>query len=261
MKRLHYFCFMINNVSNFFIPENTIVDSSGLDYSMAELLVQSAKAFARATYQSVYIIDYNRKGFLYVSDNPLFLCGQSQQEVLDEGYGFYLKHVPEKEHKMLMELNKAGFEFFNKLPIQERFDYTISYDFHLLNNRKSFLINHKLTPIVLTKTGKIWLAMCVVSYSAQDSPGQIVMKKNLSNVYWEYSLESHKWKQCTTIALSEEERAILLLSAQGFKMDEIADQICKSIDTVKFYKRRLFNKMDVKNITEALSFAANNKLI
>lgn len=103
--------------------------------------------------------------------------------------------------------------------------------------------------------------MCVVSYSAQDSPGQIVMKKNLSNVYWEYSLESHKWKQCTTIALSEEERAILLLSAQGFKMDEIADQICKSIDTVKFYKRRLFDKMDVKNITEALSFAANNKLI
>lgn len=114
---------------------------------------------------------------------------------------------------------------------------------------------------MLNKNGKIWLAICVVSYSAQDNPGHIIMKKNGSDVYWEYSLIDHKWHKDKIKALTEEERSILLLSAQGYKMEEIASQICKSVDTVKFYKRRLFDKLEVKNITEALSFASNNRLI
>ena len=44
-------------------------------------------------------------------------------------------------------------------------------------------------------------------------------------------------------------------------MNESADKLCLAIDTIKFYKRRLFEKMEVKNITEALSFATNYKLL
>ena len=36
---------------------------------------------ARVSYQSVYLIDYFNQSFLYVSDNPLFLCGHSAEEV------------------------------------------------------------------------------------------------------------------------------------------------------------------------------------
>lgn len=249
------------NQSSFFIKENTLSDNQGLDYCQAELVIRSADAFARTTYQSVYIIDYFKQGFLYVSENPLFLCGCTQTEVLEAGYGFYLNHVPKDELHMLSELNKAGFSFFNELPITDRLDYFISYDFHLVNNKRKILINHKLTPLMINKNGKIWLAICVVSYSAQDNPGHIIMKKNGSDVYWEYSLIDHKWHKDKIKALTEEERSILLLSAQGYKMEEIASQICKSVDTVKFYKRRLFDKLEVKNITEALSFASNNRLI
>lgn len=249
------------NQKSFFVEENTLSDNLGLDYSRVELLIRSAEAFAHTSYQSLYIIDYFKQGFLYVSENPLFLCGCTQAEVLEAGYGFYLNHVPTEELHMLVEINKAGFRFFCELPIEERLDYFISYDFHLVNNTRKILINHKLTPLLLNKIGKIWLAMCVVSYSAQEEPGHIVMKKNESDIYWEFSLNDHKWHKNKRIALTEEERAILLLSAQGYKMEEIADQICKSIDTIKFYKRRLFNKLEVKNITEALSHASNNKLI
>lgn len=48
--------------------------------------VESAKALARLTYKSLYIIDYNKLNFLYISSNPLFLCGESVDEVMREGY-------------------------------------------------------------------------------------------------------------------------------------------------------------------------------
>ncbi len=37
--------------------------------------LQAVKAFARLTYASIYIINYETMTFEYVSENPLFLCG------------------------------------------------------------------------------------------------------------------------------------------------------------------------------------------
>lgn len=44
-------------------------------------------------------------------------------------------------------------------------------------------------------------------------------------------------------------------------MNEIADRVCKSVDTIKACKRRLFAKLGVKNIAEALFHAVNYQMI
>lgn len=59
----------------FFIPDNEIRLPEELDYSRVDEYIRSAEAFSRSSYQSVYIIDYFRQNFLYVSPNPMFLCG------------------------------------------------------------------------------------------------------------------------------------------------------------------------------------------
>ena len=52
---------------DFFIPDNEVRLQEELDYSRVSEYVRSAEAFSRSTYQSVYIIDYFRQNFLYVS--------------------------------------------------------------------------------------------------------------------------------------------------------------------------------------------------
>jgi DNA-binding NarL/FixJ family response regulator len=44
-------------------------------------------------------------------------------------------------------------------------------------------------------------------------------------------------------------------------MTEIADIISRSFDTVKSYRKSLLEKLDVANISEAISFAINYRLI
>ena len=77
----------------------------------------------------------------------------------------------------------------------------------------------------------------------------------------EYSLEAHRWKSRETITLKPEEKQILTLSAQGYTMKEIAEQMLRSFDTIKFYRRQIFEKLDVQNITEALALATNYGLV
>ena len=144
----------MKTTNDFFIPDNEVKLPEELDYSRVDEYIRSAEAFSRSTYQSVYIIDYFKQNFLYVSPNPMFLCGLTPEQMMKLGYRFYLEYVPEDEQQFLIDLNEAGFSFHHTIPVNERKDWYISYDFHILNGGKKILVNHKLTSLVLTSDGR-----------------------------------------------------------------------------------------------------------
>jgi DNA-binding NarL/FixJ family response regulator len=51
------------------------------------------------------------------------------------------------------------------------------------------------------------------------------------------------------------------LYAQGLKINQIAEKMFVSPDTIKYYRRKIFEIFEVKNFAEALSFAVDNKII
>lgn len=252
---------MATNIGDFFIYSNSVQAVTEEDYKRIELLVNAVEAFARSTYKCVYIIDYFKKDFLYVSENMAYLCGQSADKIKDFGYKLYIDYVPEREQQMLLEINHKGFELYETIPISERKDYSITYDFHIMNGKKKRLVNHTLTPILLTKEGRVWLALCTFALSARKASGHIIMKKTGEDKYYEYSLDDHKWEYKDVVPLNSTERDVLILSAQGYTMNEISEKLFKSVDTIKACKRNLFAKLEVNNIAEALSLATNYRML
>ena len=251
----------MKTTNDFFIPDNEVKLPEELDYSRVDEYIRSAEAFSRSTYQSVYIIDYFKQNFLYVSPNPMFLCGLTPEQVMKRGYRFYLEYVPEDEQQCLIDLNEAGFSFYQTIPVNERKDWYISYDFHILNDGRRLLVNHKLTPLTLTSDGRIWLALCVVSASTRNDAGHIEMHRVGSSGFFEYNLTTRRWDKRQMPTLTDGEKSVLTLSIQGLTMSEIADKICLSPDTIKKYRQRIFEKLDVRNISEAIVAATNNKLL
>lgn len=249
----------MRKISDFFYFGNAV--SGDPDYGFAETFVRTAEAFANTTYQSVYIIDYYRKNFLYVSPNPLFLCGMSPEQVQQLGYQFYLDHVPDEEVDMLLEINRAGSSFINKVEPSEKKYYTITYDFHLVNGKDKILINHKLTGLAYQPDGSMWLGLSVISLSTHSKAGHAQIHCRNRSDYWEYSLVTHRWKKRSMPILSPSEKMILTLSTQGLTMNSIAECVHLSLDTVKSTRCRIFKKLEVNNISEAISYAINYKLI
>ncbi len=248
--------------TDFFSLRNTVQAISKDDKEQLSDYLASIKAFARITYNSLYVIDYYEKEFDYVSQNPLLLCGHTSEEVKSMGYEFYFKYVAPKDVELLDIINKVGFAFYETIPQAERLSYTISYDFHLQNNKgNTFLINHKLTPLFLTQKGKIWKAICIVSLSNNKEAGNICIYKQNENRFWHYDLKGKYWTTEEQMLLSEREREILSLSIQGYTITEVADKLFVSPATIKFHRTKLFAKLQVSNIAEALAFATNNKLI
>lgn len=225
--------------------------------------IDSVKALARLTYKSLYIIDYYRMNFLYVSDNPLFLCGESVETVQKEGYNFYYNHVPEEDLEFLTQVNRFGLDFFSRIAVTERTQYTISYNFQIKKQASTerILINHQITPLILDSMGNIWLALCLVSLAPSKERCIAYITAIHSNTRWKFSLKSGRWKQVESILLNENEKAVIRLANQGLSVGEIAKEINRSEDSVKGYRKNIFQKLGVGNISEAIAVATHRRLI
>lgn len=249
--------------SDFFIKQNSLLHMPEEAYTQATPYLEAIEAYARTTYHSVYIIDYFKRNFLYVSDNPLFLCGLSVEEVKALGYDFYFNHVAEEDLSLLLEINQAGFSFYENLSLDERTSYTISYNFHLIHSqtKEKILINQKLTPLKLAPDGKMWLGLCAVSLASNSGVGDIHITCKGHPLKWTYSQIGKRWneeKQCT---LTETEKTVIRLANQGYSLQEIAQRMNKAVDTVKGYRKMLFQKLNVGNISEAIAYVTLHKLI
>jgi DNA-binding CsgD family transcriptional regulator len=252
----------MTDINDFFSLRNTVNSISNNEFKQTVNYLEPIKAFARTTYKSIYIIDYQKKGFEYVSENPLFLCGHTAEEVKEMGYSFYFKYVTKPDLDLLLKINTIGFDYYENIPLEERKYHTISYDFHLKNKEgKIILINQKLTPLFLTDEGKIWKALCFISLSSKQKSGNIRIYKKGDNKVFKYDLEGDFWKTEEKIKLSNREKEILLFSCRGYTTSEIAESLFVSLATVNFHKRKLFDKLEVDNISEAIVNAINNNLI
>ncbi len=250
-------------VAELFKPLQLRSQPTPADYMHAKHCLQVVEAFAQTMHQCVYIIDHYKQGFFYVSDNALFLCGRSAQDIRRSGYNFYSEHVPPEELHLLAEINDAGLKFYNQLPGTERLNYTISADFHLVQpGKRPTLINHKLTPLMLDDEDNIWLSLCVVTHSPNSNAGNIIITKRgeKEKVSLAYDPLTKKWIEQKRITLTARQKEILALSAQGITMNEIGRKLAISSDTVKLHKKNIFEKLRVKNIAEAIHYATNYNL-
>ncbi len=252
----------MTNKDDFFSSRNTVRKISEDEMLQLGNYLEFVKAFARTTYSSIYIIDYEKKGFEYVSENPLFLCGHTAKEVQELGYAFYFKYVVKDDLDLLLKINTIGFDFYQNTPAEERINYTISYDFRLKNNDgKAFMINQKLTPVFFTNDGKLWKAICIISLSSEQESGNIKIYKKGDNKIFNYDLDGDFWKASEKIKLTNREKEVLRYSIRGFTIQDMAESMFVSPDTIKFHRRKLFIKLEVANIAEAIAYATNNKLI
>lgn len=248
---------VMTQIDDFFIDKNRVDGITEADYERVWPKIEAVAAAARTSTNNIYIIDYFKRNFLYASENPLL----APIGLKDMGYALYLNYVPKEEQAMLLEINRAGFEEFSRIDVAEKMDFVISYDFHFIQNGCSRMVNHRLTPLELNSKGQLWLALCSFSLSPRKDFGNVRMWRVTESSNGivsnhdvrEYSLADGKWHDSVPVVLTETEQNLLVMSAQGYTTEEIADRLFRSVDTMKYHRKKLFRKLGVETICAALA--------
>ena len=85
----------------------------------------------------------------------------------------------------------------------------------------------------------------------EDGFSMFCSNKN-ENVSYRYDVNKEQWIREAVVTLSEKEKLMIHLSMKGYSVEKIALGMCKSVDAVRFYRKQLFTKLRVKNISAAI---------
>jgi len=244
---------MENYVELFFEPiRRSEIDESR--YREIETLIKTLDVMSRLNNQSIYIIDYTKQTFLYVSPHPLFLCGYEAEEVKNMGYLFYEKVLSDNDLQMLIEINRMGWKLFYDSPLENRLYSRISYDFNLHHkNGAKILVNHKVSPLLLNEDGNIWVGICIVNYSPHKNVGNVVFTQKNKNLCYSYDFEKKRIISYEPEKLTKRQEEILRLHMQGYNETGICEKLNLSVRTVKNHRYHAEKKLGVNNLANAIS--------
>ena len=248
---------MINQTKLKDIPDLLSVEGH-YDTSFAVL-----DSLSRLSYRNIAIANMATDEIIYLSENCTNSIGVSREEILEEGIESFALHVCEDNVHILNAAREAYRQFFSDEDIEDPSMYTLSFDVRVRSQKTGILnlVHFQLTPITVPNNAAENLFFCMTSLSPHKQSGMIEMMDIRDRAYWQYSTSSKHWYMLPDITLKKEEIEVIKLSAQGLSILEMSHVMNKSFDTIKFYRKVLFKKLKVENITEAVSYAMAKQLI
>jgi DNA-binding CsgD family transcriptional regulator len=222
-----------------------------------EIDIQMLEAFSNLT-DDMYVIDFYRRKFIYVSPRIMLLCGHTVAEALELSYDFYPKVIYGDDFKLLVRIHQVSLEYLSGLESPRKLKY-IKFNIRIVNTRQPLMIDHKLTPLY-TPEGKIRIAACKVSAAVVDTPGNLMAKFDNGELY-RYSFENGKWRSCRAIKLTPREKEILNLARHGKVGHEIADMLCINHQSLRNHESNIYRKLGTTNLMASVIYATNHSLI
>ncbi|MDR1122331.1 MAG: LuxR C-terminal-related transcriptional regulator [Dysgonamonadaceae bacterium] len=210
--------------------------------------------------ETVYVVDFKRRNFRFVSNRGIFLCGHSPDEVKQSGYDFYHEAIHQKDYQLVAKIHQVIVDYFSHpdTPISDL--AYIVFDFRISGYKGKLMLSHKVMPLLVVNN-RVLTAICIASRSASETSGNLIAYYNGNkNFCCQYSFENELWEQKPLIEISSEEWDILNLSKQGIKEKEIADIIGISHQVLRNILSSIYRKMNVHSKIQAVIFAVSHRL-
>ena len=211
---------------------------------------------ATASMEAIHEIDFLDRSFLYVADRPFFLYGYTPEEVKKMGFDFFKKVVHEEDLPLLKKIY-AAIQRHEQLPEINYFSFTL----RLKNEITGYImVDHKLKPAIVD--GQVRFGLCMLAVSILETTGNLRAYYHNSRTYFdEYAPENKKWQKKTQQMLTMQEKAALIWAKQGKTQIQIADKMKVKHQSVKNILSKLYDKLKIYSITQAINLTNHLHLI
>jgi len=214
--------------------------------------------FAEMCMETVYVLDFLKRGFHFVANNDFFLCGHSVENALLLGYDFYPKVIHTKDLTLLADMHIAILQRLHSIDRPDQINY-FSFSVRIKSVAGYIMVIHKLKPIFTD--GQLRFGLCLLTSSAFKKPGHLRAYYYNGHDFDEYSSKDEEWKKKTLQPLTEREKTVLILAKHGKTNEEISGTLNIEHQTVRNVLNAIYKKWQVNSIVQAIIYDANHHLI
>ena len=220
-----------------------------------------AQAFAKMSYNGVYLFEKATELFIYTSDDPLLRCGLTEDDLSKRGINAFLGQLPADDYSLIRNAYNDVVTEYDAMPIDQQSRFVAYLNFHTRYQNRLVMVTHKVSIIATDSQGHPLLILGLVTPSPYNSTGFITARITGTDIIYHYHPNSRSWEAGTIPHLTDNELTMLRLTIQGHEIKDIARLMFKSTESVKYYRRQVYDKLGVHNISEALSHAADYCLL
>ena len=183
-------------------------------------------------------------------------------KVYEKGFSYLSDFITETDLQLLKTAFSQMPKHYELLPSELKKDYSIFVIIPAKVTKKPCKVFCKLSFLSFSDSYIPQLAFGEARLVKDTYPTQIMAGVLGSKYFYNYtSGEGSGYDAVSFVELSADERKMLSLSMQGCSLNEIADIMAKSTNTIKFYRRQIFYKFGVNNISEAIAYALENTVM
>lgn len=230
-------------------------------YEVLPYIMSIFKSLSNNIHQHILILDFWKSKLSFVSKKTLDLFNLEMDDLQENEISFLWKNMPDTDSRKKLEFYNEAFKQYEALTEVNNLEYSLYYSCKYDIGTNSITTYNQFVPIHFAKNRRPWIALIIMTLSPSNIFPMMVFKNQNSNYGLFYNSDTHSWEKFVDCKLSKIDRDILYLSIQGLTVKDIAEKLCKSLDTIKTHKRLMFNRMGVNNTIEAIMFAQNHNLI
>lgn len=239
---------------------NSTCDEETISKTVIDMQIKGIDTFARLTNSTAFIIDFDRHKMLYRTDRMLFLDQISYNDYQRECENPYWGLVTEDTLNYLLLLRKNYPLLHQAMDAEDYRMHICSIDFPIIVKKHEFFINQKFSPLVMRTDGITKIGLFLINPSTSNHLESFIITQ--SEIRWRFDVEKGQYKRFNLrTSLSFKEKVILERIKKGMTNEEIASNLNLSVPTIKTHRMRIFKKLSVKTIAEALTVIGNYNLI
>jgi DNA-binding CsgD family transcriptional regulator len=223
--------------------------------------IKMAQSLSLMTSAVVYLWDNVNNRFLFLTGNSDLLGGMKAKTIMQTGHEQLIDMVPEDDRRLLQNVKTSLENNYHRIPKELRAEVVLYLNYHVGNGGRRMLINNRLSCVDFDADGSPKIILGLATPSVHRSERYVFFKIKSTDTFLHFNLTSLQWEDTNRIRITADERRMLYLSKSGFSAKDIAEIMNKSKDTVNFYRKSVYDKLEVKSITEAVEHAEHYGLI
>lgn len=227
------------------------------DYREAAPLKDAAEAMSKAVAACIYVVDIEKRRFLYVSDCLLQHFDCQREEAMTLGTRLFARHISSADLAHLQCLDRAIQSAYRSSHRPDLRHEVLSIDVPMHFGGHTTLVHLKHIPLALDSENLPWLLLGFASRSPASSAGHIFLgnAKSRRRLRFVDNGCGGFWDEAPVLPLRKIEVRTLSLAAQGLSAADAAKVMHRSDAAIKLYRREAFRKLGANNLSQAIAIA------
>lgn len=235
-------------------------DSTDQNEFSLKQMIPIIDSYARINNQSCFVIDFDEHKLLYSTEQFVYIDEATIKDVKRDCAIPYWSIISDETLEKLLDIRKNYLLVDDDFSIEEYAKHICTIDYPILLRNHEMFITQKFTPIVMRSDGITKVGLFTINYSTRKKMESIIITP--SGKRYRFDFNERKYvKYNLDVTLSLVEKAILHRARKGMTNEEIAQSLFISVSTVKTHRMRIFKKLHVETITEALAVVSNYQLL